>query len=101
MKIEGLIKEQKLTTPNFLDRFLFWEKSPKIPLEQDFFLAFSKSLIYLCFFFFQKMVNSNALYYSMKVVSLGKIWIFSYCPKCSQLIRLSDSLIISISGRSH
>ena len=46
MKIEGLIKGQKLTTPNFLDKFLFWEKSPKIPLEQGFFLAFSKSLIH-------------------------------------------------------
>ena len=43
MKLEGL-KDQKLTEPNFSEKFLFWGKSLKIPPKLDF-LALAKNLI--------------------------------------------------------
>ena len=52
------------------------------------FFGFGKKLIHQYVFFTLKIVHNGALYDSMKTACLGKIWFFSYVPKCSQPIKL-------------
>ena len=50
--------------------------------------------------FYPKDGTQQYFYDSGKAACLGKMLFLSYYPKCYQLIRLWDSLIINISGRN-
>ena len=97
MKLEG-IEGQKLTKPNFSEKFSFLWKPPKISSKTEFF-SYCQKFNPLMSFLTKKWCIS-VLYNSAKTSCLGKIWLFSYGLKCSQAIRLQDSLIINISGRN-
>ena len=76
----------------------FWEKtqnSSKI----DFF-DFYQKFYPLVSFFTLEMAHNSVFYDSLKTQLLEKVWFFSYGLKCSELIRLYYSLIISIFGKN-
>ena len=93
MKIEGLIKGQKLTTPNFLDKFLFWEKSPKIPLEQGFFFGFFQKFNPQMFLFFPKNGQQQCSLLFHESGNSGKSLDLQLLPKMlsiNQIVRFFD-----------
>ena len=92
-------KGQNLTELSFSEKFSFLGKNPKF-IQNRFFLFLSKILSISVSFFTLEMAHNSVFYDSLKTQLLEKVWFFSYGLKCSELIRLYYSLIISIFGKN-
>ena len=92
IKLKAL-NHQNLRKPNFSEK---WGKAPKFLKNRVFFGFFQEfdHLIYL--FLTLKMEHYNVVYDSLKACCLGKAW----SQNDTKSIRLQDSLIINIPGRS-
>ena len=89
---------------------IFWKKNlifpnlgkkcPKLP-KNEVFAVLTKIYFIDVHFLLFTMEVLMVLYHSEKTTCLGKIWFWSYGPKCSRPIRLQESLIIYSSRRGY